>query len=654
MCGICGIVGSSNLKQIERMVSAMRHRGPDDSGIFQDKKIALGMARLAIIDLSPNAHQPMSNPEGTIWIVYNGETYNFREEREILVKKGHTFKSASDTEVVLRMYEEYGDDFLLRTRGIFALAIYDKRRGSEKERLVLARDHLGIKPLLYGRVGSTFLFSSEMKSILASGLIERRFPPEALRLLMTHGSITQPMTAISGVKMLLPGQRLIIESGREKLEWFWKLGIDRIQGLRQESYEEQVRTLRSTLEECIRLQMVSDVPIGAFLSGGVDSSLIVSLMSLVSGVKVKTFSIGFEAEGAEIDETDDAQRVAKLLGTDHQRVLVTGQDFRDKIRHIAAALDQPSVDGVNSYFISMAARRAVTVAISGTGGDELFAGYPWFMHMASGHDGYRQSRWISGARMLISKTSRNDIFNPLLQSRFGDLLERSRTMSGFVARFARQYQIFGSKGACKVLAPEIKQFATMGRDPSHDMLSADELPWASPVERVSALCLRGYTQNQLLRDIDAVSMAHSLEVRVPYLDPLVIDVALSLPDSAKLGDIFRLPDLEGATYRETGAKKILIDVGRELLPNGIDLQSKRGFGMPFDSWLKNCLADVLDDTLSPESVKSRGYFDLDEVQRIRRRFLKGELSWVFPWLLIITELWCREILDMSFSHFDKG
>lgn len=647
MCGICGVFGNTSRESIEAMISAMRHRGPDDVGIFQDDGIALGMTRLAIIDLSPNAHQPMSNTDRTVWIVYNGETYNFQRERETLLKKGHSFSSACDTEVVLHMYEEYGDDFLLRMRGMFALAIYDKRRGPGKERLLLARDHFGIKPLLYARVGTGFIFSSEVKSILASGLIDRKFDPEALRLLITHGSITQPMTAISGVKMLLPGQRLIIESGREKLDWFWKLGIDRIQGLRQQPYEEQISRLRSTLEECVRLQMVSDVPIGAFLSGGVDSSLLVALMSLISGAEVKTFSVGFEQEGREIDETDDAERVAKLLGTDHQRVLVTGQDFRDKITHIVAALDQPSVDGVNSYFISMAARKGVTVAISGTGGDELFAGYPWFMHMASGCNGDGKSRWTSGARMMISKTARNDIFNPLLQSRFGDLLERSRAMSGFVARFARQYQIFGSKGACKVLAPEIKQFATMGRDPSHDMLDADELPWGSPVERVSALCLRGYTQNQLLRDIDAVSMAYSLEVRVPYLDPLVIDVALSLPDTAKLGDLSRLSDLEGATYRETGAKKILIDVGRELLPDGIDLQSKRGFGMPFNSWIKNSLRDVLDDTLSPLSVKRRGFFQVQEVESLREKFLKEQTSWVFPWVLMVTELWCREVLDKS-------
>jgi asparagine synthase (glutamine-hydrolysing) len=647
MCGICGVWGNISSESFEAMSAVMRHRGPDDSGIFQDERIALGMVRLAIIDLSPNAHQPMSNGDKSVWIVYNGETYNFQSEREILLQRGYRFNSTSDTEVVLHMYEEYGDDFLLRMRGMYALAIYDKRRGPGKERLLLARDHFGIKPLLYARIGSAFVFSSEMKSILASGLIEQKFDPEALRLLMTHGSITQPVTAISGVKMLLPGHRLIIESGVERIERFWQLGLDRIADLRQKPYEEQVHILRSSLEESVRLQMVSDVPVGAFLSGGVDSSLLVALMSKLSRTKVKTFSVGFGQEGAHIDETDDAQRIARFLDTDHTRVVVTGKDFRDKISHIAAVLDQPSVDGVNSYFISMAASGAVTVAISGTGGDELFAGYPWFMNMVVAGNGGGQNRLKSAARNILSRGARNEVFNFLLQTRYGDTLERLRSISGFAARYVRQYQIFGASGAQKILAPEVKRSARMGREPSHDMATADDLQRGSPIDRVCGLCLRGYTQNQLLRDIDAVSMGHSLEVRVPYLDPVIADVALSLPDHTKLGNVGGLTDLVNATYRQTGTKRILIDAGRDLLPEGIDLQSKRGFGMPFDSWLRYSLADVLEDTLSTETVKRRGYFNVDEVQLIRSRFLEGEISWVFPWLLVITELWCREVLDTT-------
>jgi asparagine synthase (glutamine-hydrolysing) len=647
MCGICGIVGDVDPQCIEGMVSAMRHRGPDDSGIFQEKGIGLGMARLAIIDITLKGHQPMSNAAGSVWIVYNGETYNFLEERDILRKKGHSFNSTSDTEVVLRMYEQYGDDFLQRLRGMFALAIYDKRAGAGKQRLLLARDHLGIKPLLYSRVGSIFIFSSEMKSMLATGLIDKRFDPESLRLLLTYGSIAQPMTAVSGIRMLLPGHRMIIQSGTERIERFWQLGIDRISNLHQKPYEELVHIVKTSLEESVRLQMVSDVPVGAFLSGGVDSSILVAMMSQITGTPVKTFSVGFEQEGRSIDETDDAQRVARFIGTDHKRVLVTGQDVRDRITHIAAALDQPSVDGVNSYFVSLAAKQAVTVAISGTGGDELFAGYPWFMSMVASVHHDRRNRWISAGKQILSGVARSEIFDPLSTGRWGRLLERARVASGFLSRYARQYQIFGVNGVSRILAREVKKLSRIGREPSHDIALADELSFGSPLTRISALCLRGYTQNQLLRDIDAVSMSHSLEVRVPFLDPIVTDVALSLPDSAKLGDISSVSNPGKATYRETGTKKILIDTGRDLIPHGMDLQQKRGFCMPFDSWLKGKLLDVLDDTLSARSVNKRGYFNAQEVECEKARFLRGKSSWVYPWLLMITELWCREVLDIK-------
>lgn len=644
MCGIAGILGESSRQNIETMVSAMHHRGPDDSGIFYEQGIALAMARLAIIDITPTGHQPMANFDKSIWIVYNGETYNFREEREVLRGKGHSFASSSDTEVVLRMYEEYGDDFLLRMRGMFALAIYDKRRGKGKERLLLARDHLGIKPLLYARTGSQFLFASEMKAMLASGLIERVIDPEALRLLLTYGSITQPMTAVRGVKMLLPGHRLIIESGRERIERYWRLGTDRRKGLKDRPYDELVAEVRSALEESVRLQMVSDVPVGAFLSGGVDSSLLVALMSKISEHRVKTFSVGFEAEGAHMDETDDAQRVAGFIGTDHTRVVVTGQDVRDSILHIASALDQPSVDGVNSYFVSMAARRVVTVAISGTGGDELFAGYPWFISMHAAYEDDKRHPLSAATKRFLAALARKQFFDPLAAGRLGTIVNRMRGLSGFISRYARMYQIFGAHGTARILSPELRTLTMVGREAAYDMALADELSSAPPIERVSALCLRGYTQNQLLRDIDAVSMAHSLEVRVPFLDPVLTDLALSLPLSAKLNDISRVPSPGAATYRETGVKKILIDAGRGLLPDGMDLQQKRGFGMPFDTWMKGELCDVLDDALSPAAVRSRGFFDEKAVVRLKGDFLSGRTGWPRPWLLMMTELWCREVL----------
>ena len=584
MCGICGILGNAPFHGVERMISSMRHRGPDDAGILREDGITLGMARLAIIDTTPAGHQPMSSPDGSIHIVYNGETYNFQYEREILQKKGYSFTSASDTEVVLRMYEHYGDDFLGRMRGMFALAIYDRKNGQGKERLVLARDQFGIKPLLYTRVGSRFLFASEIKSLLASGLVERNIDPEALRLLLTHGSIPQPLTILAGVRMLLPGHRLIMEGGVERIERYWKLETGRREDLRNRPYEDLVYEVRSALEESVRLQMISDVPLGAFLSGGVDSSLLVALMSRISTRKVRTFSVGFGAEGAHIDETDDAERIARFIGTDHRRVLVTGNDVRDRIAHIATSLDQPSVDGVNSYFVSKAARQGVTVAISGTGGDELFAGYPWFLTMSAADENDRLHPRVASLKRALGSLCQRSPFDSWIDGPAGIAIERGRSLSGFVSRYARCYQIFGTREAAKILSTDLRSVVRVGREPAMDFLG-DELPGAKPVERVTALCLRGYTQNQLLRDIDAVSMAHSLEVRVPFLDPALVELVLSLPYKTKLGDPpHRKPPGTG-TYRETGAKKILIDAGKGLLPEGMDLQGKRGFGMPMSTWL---------------------------------------------------------------------
>lgn len=391
--------------------------------------------------------------------------------------------------------------------------------------------------------------------------------------------------------------------------------------------------------------MVSDVPVGAFLSGGVDSSLLVALMARNSGHRIRTFSVGFEAEGASMDESDDAARTANFVGTDHARIVVTGQEVRDRIHHIAAALDQPSVDGVNSYFVSLAARQAVTVAISGTGGDELFAGYPWFITMTN----YGEQEAALGPGSIPAKflaaAARGPQFNGLATGRFGPRLESLRNSHGFLARFSRIYQIFGNTGAERFLASAFRSQASAGREPSLDILQADEMPGATTLERVSALCLRGYTQNQLLRDIDAVSMSHSLEVRVPFLDPVLADLAMALPRSAKLGKLTGVPNPETASYRDTGTKRVLIDAAEGLLPPGMDRQPKRGFGMPFDTWLKGPLREVYDDALSPSAVARRGFFAPDAVAALKSAYTGGGGGWPQPWLLMMTELWSREVLD---------
>jgi asparagine synthase (glutamine-hydrolysing) len=646
MCGICGIWRPAGPPTIDAMVGALEHRGPDDRGSFVDASVALGMARLAILDTSMAGHQPMSSDDGRIVLVYNGEVYNFQEERRALEAQGVRFASTSDTEVVLRLYERYGDDFLLRLRGMFALAIYDRRGGSGNERLLLARDHFGIKPLLVARRGDSVIFASELRSLLASDRVEPAIDPNAIRQLLLYGAIVQPNTAIRGVTMLLPAHRMIIDRSGERVERYWRMETDRVAGLRSLPYEEQVERLRDALEESVRLQMVSDVPLGAFLSGGVDSALMVAMMTRASGRTLRTFSIGFEREGADIDESEDARRVAEYIGTEHTAVQIRGADVLDRIDHIASSLDQPSVDAVNSYFVSMAARSSVTVAISGTGGDEFFAGYPWYIelvrHQARVMEQSSRSRW---PREIAGELLRMPWTNGLMGTRFGPRLLKLRQYGSFLNALAGRRAVFPTHTVARLLAPAIRAEAHAGSSTHSDIAPLDELPNGTTLERVAALTVRGYLNNQLLRDIDVMSMAHSLEVRVPFIDPVVADVAFSLPDSAKLGRVEHAEYTYASTYRQTGAKRILLDIGTQLLPPDYDKQPKRGFAMPFDAWLRGPLADVMNDALSARSVTERGLFDPDEVDAVRRAFLDGRCSWTQPWLLMMTELWCRQVID---------
>lgn len=644
MCGICGIIGqvTDRSKRVEAMIKVMDHRGPDDSGIFDDNYLTLGMTRLAILDTSPAGHQPMSNSEKTIWMVYNGEMYNFKEEKALLQELGYEFTSRSDTEVILKMYQAYGDEFVHRIRGIFALVIYDKRLGQGQEKVFMARGPIGAKPLLYAQKPSELVFASEMKAMLTSGLIKRELDPESLRLLLTYGSITQPRTILKEVKMLLPGHYLIISNGQEQIVKFWRFDLSQTKELAKQPHSKLVGLVKNQLQEIVKMQMASDVPLGAFLSGGIDSTALVALISNYSPTKVKTFSVGFGKEGKDIDETNDAAKIAQRFNVEHTRVEITGEDFKNHARAIARALDQPSVDGVNSYFVSKAAKAGgVTVALSGTGGDEIFAGYPWFTDLAKEYMLHRPiTRLVKGA---LAKLVAGKFWNRLRLNRPAGIIDKLRGGQSFLHKFIREYLIYRNNSAADILTPEVNQKINWRHNDLTDIYPADELAHFSVIQRVSSLCLKGYTQNQLLRDIDAVSMAHSLEVRVPYLDTELVNLVLSLPDDTKLN----LPPYPKGdfTYRATGAKRILIDAVRDLLPPDIDLQAKKGFGLPMTAWLKGSARDLLDSTLSPAVVAKRGIFKVNAINMIKRKFLAGRLHWSLIWLPMIVELWCQEVLD---------
>ncbi len=640
MCGICGLINSNNTAAVQGMLAAMNHRGPDDSGVYQQGKNAIGMTRLAIIDTTHHGHQPMSSTDKQVWIVYNGETYNFKTEKDILVHKGYQFSSHSDTEVVLTMYLEYGIAFLKRMRGMFALAIIDKRNGPEKEKLILARDHLGIKPLLFSRQGKALVFASELKAVLASGHIPKEMDPEALRQVLTFGSVIQPRTMLKNVHMLLPGHYLVYEKNTVTMKQYWELGTDRIPELGKLSYAEQTAYVEQALLDSVGLQMISDVPLGAFLSGGIDSSLLVAMMARLQNTKVRTFSVGFTSDTVHVDETAAAQRIARHIGTDHTRVEISAKDVRDDLSHFVRSLDQPSIDGLNSYFVSKATKRSVTVAISGTGGDELFAGYPWSRNIRDKAAHYRRT----GVRIqgYVKSLSALPVFDKLSGTRFENRLERTRKSMNLLSEYAREHQIFGPYNTARVLSSALKEQCRAGREPSYDIGIADVLPNAGPLNRVSGLCLRGYTQNQLLRDIDATSMGHSLEVRVPFLDPRLADIALSLPDDAKLGPIDTKDSI--LSYRTTGAKKILFSIAKDYLPRDFDKQPKQGFNLPYTSWLTGDLRAIMEETLSSTNIKRSGLFNDIEVQQLKKDLLEGNGSWIYPWLLMIIELWKEQVL----------
>ncbi len=642
MCGICGVWGEPDSDVVRAMVGAMVHRGPDDRGSFADHRIGLGMTRLAVLDPSPAGRQPMSNEDGGVWLVYNGEVSNFIEQRSRLRALGHRFRSTSDTEVVLRLYEQHGDDCVQQLRGMFAFAIYDRRLGKGRERLVLARDHFGIKPLLMARHNGRLLFASELKALLAAG-VPATVDPESLRLLLATGSVPQPRTLIAGVRALLPAHRLVADgAGVVRSEPYWRLATDRRPELCFAPYETQREAVAAAVDESLRLQLSSDVPLGAFLSGGVDSALLVALMTRHAAGRVHTFSVGFAAEGAAIDESSDAEQTARHLGTEHHHVVVTGQEVADDIGRFVRGLDQPSVDGLNSYFISKAARRGVTVAVSGTGGDELFAGYPWFASTVL-EEALKARRPVrSTLRRLAGAIASAGLFDLLAGTAAADRIERLRRGSDLSARFPARTALLGAAAAHRMLAPD---FRAGGRALHFANGCFDDPTGGTSLQRATVLTLRGYTANQLLRDIDATSMAHSLEVRVPLLDRVVADLALSLPDEAKLGSADVLARHVGGSYRQTGAKRILIDAFRHLLPERIDEQCKRGFALPVDAWLRGPLAEPLADCLSASAVRGRGLLDPEPVALLRERFARGETPWTAPWLLMVLELWCREMID---------
>ncbi|NLF17370.1 MAG: asparagine synthase (glutamine-hydrolyzing), partial [Lentisphaerae bacterium] len=571
MCGIAGTIGSADTAVVTAMTAALRHRGPDGDGLHADPDghFAFGHRRLAIIDLSAGGRQPMAWAEGRFWITYNGELYNYRDLRRDLEQAGCVFRTASDTEVVLAAYATWGDECLRRFRGMFALALADRARGE----VLLARDRLGIKPLLYTVRPEGVLFASELRALRASGRIPDALDRQALWAYLSQGAIPQPSTILAAVRMLPPGALLRVGfDGRPRGEprsW-WDLAEaaavlrPQLDGM---GLEDAAAALRQRLEEATRCHLVADVPVGAFLSGGVDSAAIVALMRQVGGGPVRTFTVGFPATPGAYDERRAAAATAAALGTAHHAVVIEPADVGEAFEAVVDALDQPSLDGANTWFVSRAAAAHGKVALTGLGGDELFAGYPHFRrHQLA--DRLRRRLPVPGplwsALRLLPERFRHNLMLPALNES-----ERLATLRCRMGDRARRRALDDAFLEALTALP--------ATPPMPGPQEAADRRWPDVVARLSAAEVRGYLVNTLLRDGDAMSMAHGLELRPILLDHEVVAFALALPSALKI--------------RHGRGKAVFSAALADLLPPAVLSRPKRGFELPLHAWLAGPLRE---------------------------------------------------------------
>ncbi len=617
MCGIAGILSLAGrpvqLDELRAMSGVIAHRGPDDDGYYLDADVGLTMRRLSIIDLE-SGRQPVRNEDGSVWVVFNGEIYNYRELRRELLDRGHTFTTTTDTEVIVHLYEELGPSCVDKLRGMFAFALWD----AVKRRLFIARDRLGIKPLYYAEVGGRLYFGSELKALLSLPEIERRLDWGALGHLLTCQVTPRAGSIVAGVRKLEPGHRLLATPGAAlRVERYWDV---RFEPDRERTQAQLAERLRELLEESVRLHMVSDVPLGAFLSGGMDSSAVVAAMSRLT-TPVKTFAIGFGE--AEYDELAYARLAARAFGTEHHE-LVLGPEALDDLEDLAWHLDEPFGDSsaIPTYMVSRLAAQSVKVVLSGDGGDELFAGYD--KYAVEGRE--RRYRHLPGvARRAIGEVSR----------RMPDGVRGKNYLRHIalpdVDRYLDAITLFRRDRQLALLTPEAN--ALIGReDPwaaERARLAAGPAHWLSALQYSD---LHGYLPLDILTKVDRMSMAHSIEARVPLLDHVLVEFAATIPPELQLNN---------------GKRKDLFKRAmRGLVPEPILTRPKRGFAIPLGRWLRGHLAGFVSDLLLSRQSLDRGIFDPGQIRRLVARPERGQEDLDLQlWTVISVELWCRLFLD---------
>ncbi len=631
MCGIAGILSVSGLSSereissVKKMLEAQVHRGPDDAGLYHDEYVVLGHRRLSIIDLSPAGRQPLSNEDGTVFTICNGEIYNYRDLRRELSASGHVFSSNSDTEVIVHGYEEWGIEKLLdRLVGMFAFVIYHRKvnatdgvqnRQSGKDfEFYLVRDRLGKKPLYYSWDGERLLFASEVKALMTSGLVEQEVDETAVQAYLMFGSIPTPLTIISGVKSLEPSTYVRVDRNDWEEKQYWKISFCENVSMSQQDVIDQLQEL---LLDSVKCRLISDVPLGVFLSGGVDSSAILSLLNEVTEKPIRSYSLGFQE--SEFNEANIARSVAQQFRTEHVELEMTAESVFETLPEIFQAMDQPTIDGVNTFLVSKLARTSgAIVAISGLGGDELFGGYPSFNHVP---------RLFRFSRAINAVPGLGEILNAMLEHRpkwtkikklkcvLQNPLSAEAAYLSVRGLFLNGQQ--GSMGqgeqACRNFSPleSLRQLGIQSTD--IDLRNM-----------VSLLELRSYMHNQLLRDTDVMSMAHGLEVRVPFLDHRLVEFLAIVPAQFKFTD---------------QTKALLLKAIPTPLPPQVTSHPKRGFTFPFDSWFRGKWRPYIEEILMEENTQ---VLDVENTRLLWDLFLKGQVHWSRIWCLVVLRVWLRQ------------
>ena len=630
---MCGIAGWANLDSesraqntgvavLHQMCERMKHRGPDSEGLWTDELVALGMRRLSIIDLH-TGEQPVYSEDKSIVVVMNGELYNFREVRASLEKRGHKFETQTDTEILPHLYEEYGDAMLEHLNGMFAFALWDKN----KKKLLIARDRFGEKPLYYGVFDGQLIFASEPKVLLEHPSVKAEINLDALRSYLSFDYVPAPGSIYKNIYKLPAAHLLILEKGDVKTRRYWNLTFHKNGNV--PTIENAAEDLRELLADAVRMRLVSDVPLGILLSGGVDSSTVAAFATQFSTEKVKTFSIGFEEDS--FDESKFARQVATHLNTEHYEEKLSVDKAADLISEIGTWLDEPMSDGslIPTFLLSRFVRKHVTVALGGDGGDEIFAGYPmYFAHK------------VANIYSAIPKFLRSGLIEPIVNNlpvsnknlSFDYKAKRFVAASKYDA-VTRHHSWFGSfsiDAQCNLLTKDI--LAATSNDiykGAKDLLKLTDAP--TEIEQMQFLDMNFYMAEDILTKVDRASMAVSLEVRAPFLDPRIAEFAAALPLKYKL--------------KGNKGKYILKKAVEPLLPKNILDRPKKGFGIPIAEWLKGRLNPLMHDLLAPDRLKNQGLFDEKYVQKLIREHETNVASYHKQlWTLLVFQLWFDNFL----------